>query len=97
MIRHIALFRFADGIAPEDVSNLDVALARLPSLISAIEAYDTGSDLGITTGAWDYGIVADFASQADYDAYANHPDHIDVVTNIVKPLITDVARIQFEV
>lgn len=97
MIRHVALFRFSDNVTPEDIVELDAALARIPALVPMVSSFHWGADVGITDGAWDYGVVAAFASQADYSAYATHPDHVAIVEHVVKPLITDVARIQFEV
>jgi len=97
VIRHIALFRFSDAVTAEDIVDLDAALGKLPALVSTITSFDCGMNLGITGGAWDYAVVADFASQADYSIYATNPDHLDIVNTVVKPMITDAARIQFEV
>ena len=97
MIRHVALFRFDDGLTADAIDALDRELGRLPSLIPAIASFSTGRNIGITSGAWDYGVVAEFASQEDYLTYAQDPDHLDIIANVVKPLITDAARIQFEV
>lgn len=97
MIRHIALFHFADDVTAEDIAELDAALGQLPSIVPTIKSFDTGRNLGITGGAWNYAVVADFVSEADYSIYATHPDHIEIVDTVVKPMITDAARIQFEV
>lgn len=96
MIRHIALFRFTENVMPDDITELDAALARIPTLVPSVLSFDCGADVGITTGAWDYAVVAEFASQADYSVYATHPDHVAIVDHVVKPMITDAARIQFE-
>jgi hypothetical protein len=97
MIRHVALFHFDDGVTADAIDALDRELGRLPSLIPTIASFATGRNIGITSGAWDYGVVAEFASQEDYQTYAQDPDHLDIIANVVKPLITDAARIQFEV
>ncbi|MGI9641736.1 MAG: Dabb family protein [Acidimicrobiia bacterium] len=97
MIRHIALFRFSNEVTPADVIELDAALARIPALVPNVTSFDSGADVGVTDGAWDYAVVAEFASAADYAAYATHPDHVAIVERVVKPKITDAARIQFEV
>ena len=97
MIRHIALFRFSDKVTPADVMELDAALARIPALVPNVTSFDCGADVGVTDGAWDYAVVAEFASTADYAAYATHPDHVAIVEQVVKPMITEAARIQFEV
>lgn len=97
MIRHIALFRFADGVTGDDIDALDEALGQLPSLVPGILHFSAGRNIGVTKGAWDYAVAADFASVADYSLYSAHPDHLDIVNTVVKPLITDAARVQFEV
>lgn len=97
MIRHIALFQFSEDVTHEDIIELDAALARIPALVSTVKSFDCGADVGITDGAWDYGVVAEFDSAADYSAYATHPDHVAIVERVVKPMITDAARIQFEI
>ena len=97
MIRHLALFRFTENVVPNDITELDAALARIPVLVPTVQSFDCGADLGITDGAWDYAVVAEFSSLADYSTYATHPDHVAIVEHVVKPMITDAARIQFEV
>lgn len=95
MIRHIAFFRFKDEVTNADIDRLDGSLRSLPSRIDAISEYSCGRDLGITDGSWDYAVVADFADESAYEAYQAHPDHVEVSTNVAKPLMAESLRVQF--
>lgn len=96
MIRHITLFRFKTSTTSEDIKDIDHGLAALPGVIPQIETYQFGGDLGILEGAWDYAVVADFEDESAFAAYSNHPRHVVVVETIVRPLISEAARIQID-
>lgn len=97
MIRHVAVFRLKPGVTDETLSGIDVALATLCDIIPEIVSFNSGRNIGITEGAWDYGVVADFATLRDYRKYATNPQHLDMVKNVVGPHVEAAARIQFEV
>jgi Stress responsive A/B Barrel Domain len=96
MIRHAAIFRFDKGVTDETVAAIDAALATLPGIIPEIVSFRSGRNIGITDGAWDYGVVAEFRTQDDYMTCATSPEHGAMVQNIVGPNVTEAARIQFE-
>ncbi|MFV1999363.1 MAG: Dabb family protein [Acidimicrobiia bacterium] len=96
MIRHAAIFRFNKGVTDETVAAIDAALATLPDIIPEIVSFRSGCNIGITDGAWDYGVVAEFRTQDNYKTYATNPEHVYIVQNIVGPNVTEAARIQFE-
>ncbi|MCL1593870.1 MAG: Dabb family protein [Actinomycetia bacterium] len=96
MIRHVAVFKFNDDMMPETIDDIDNTLATLPDIIPEILTFRTGRDIGLTGGAWDYGVVADFASSADYTTYATNPDHVHMVKNVVGPHVKQSARLQYE-
>ncbi|MCU1454078.1 MAG: hypothetical protein JWN46_2224 [Acidimicrobiales bacterium] len=93
-IRHIALFRFVEGTEPEQVEALAEGLARLPGVIDELGDYRYGPDAGINDGNWDYAIVADCASLADYLAYRDHPEHQALLRNLVRPMVAERAAVQ---
>lgn len=97
MIRHVAMMRFTESAKPADVEALAAALRALPAVIPEISAYTCGSDLGLTHGSCDFVVVADFATPADYETYAVHPDHVLASATFVKPILADLHRVQFEV
>lgn len=96
MIRHVAVFRFNDNIAEEYIDRIDETLATLPSIIPQIISFSSGRNAYVTSGAWDYAVVADFATPADYLIYATNPEHVDMVKNLVGPHVLESSRTQFE-
>lgn len=96
MIRHVVTFRFEAGTTRGDVEHLTRGLDSLPVEIGEIVSYVHGPDLSLVDGTWDYVLVADFASVADYRRYAAHPAHLAVIEQWVKPIAADIVRIQHE-
>jgi len=95
MIRHVALFRFKEGVTDETIDHIDDVLATLPDIVDEIVTFASGRDVGITDGAWDYAVVSEFASIEDYQTYAASPDHVDMVKNVVGPNVAEAVRVQF--
>lgn len=94
-VRHAVLFQFKEGATPDQVAALEAGLARLPGLIPELVAYRFGPDLGINATSWDFAITADCASQDDYLAYRDHPDHQALIRDLVTPVVADRISVQF--
>lgn len=93
MIRHVALFLFGDDVDEDQVEELRTALRTMPEVIPFIRRYDVGVDLGLANNPADLAVVADFDSVADYQAYASNPDHMAVVRDRVRPIVSSVTRL----
>lgn len=95
-LRHIALFRWQDGTTPEQVARVEGVLGSLPGVISALDAYAFGPDLGIGPDTFDFAVVADVADESAFAAYRDHPDH-QAALALIRPLLADRAAVQFQV
>ncbi len=95
MFHHMVMFRFKDGTTTEQVDAITAGLATLPDLIDVLVAYRHGKDVGITEGAWDYGVVADFTEESHYATYSDHPAHRAVVDQQITPVVDEIARVQY--
>ncbi len=96
MLRHCALFRWADDTTEEQKRAVFDALARLPRLIPEIVSYTFGPDLRARHGNHDFGVVADFADVSDFQTYSDHPEHQAVVQRLIIPAVTTRVSVQFE-
>ncbi|MEO5839070.1 MAG: Dabb family protein [Acidimicrobiales bacterium] len=96
MIRHCVMFRWKDGTSPATIGEVEVALAKLPGQISAIAAYTFGRDIAVNDGNYEFAVVADFATLDDYLVYRDHPDHKQVIVELIVPNIADRSAVQFE-
>jgi hypothetical protein len=95
-IRHIALFRFAEGTEREQIAALATGLSGLPHAIDEIRAYRHGPDAGLNPTSWDYAVVGDFDSPEGYLAYRDHPVHQKLIAELVTPILADRASVQLK-
>ena len=94
MLRHIVLIKFKEGYTATQVQAIVEGMDGLPGQIPGILSYTHGADAGNTDSAYDYGIVADFASDEDYLVYRDHPAHKAVGAHVVA-IMADAAQMQF--
>jgi len=95
VLRHIALFRWKPEATAEDVSKIEAALHRLPGKIPCIQSYRFGRDLGVQEGNADFALVSDFSHEEALPVYANHPDHLAVIQNLIRPIMAQREAIQY--
>ena len=98
-LRHVAMFRFAEGTTDDQRAALAAGLAGMPAATGAIAAehYRHGPDAGLNPASWDYVVVADFASADDYLAYRDHPDHRALIRDLAEPIVAERASVQYEI
>jgi hypothetical protein len=95
MVRHVALFKWAEGTTQQERDAIRTALAGLPPLIPELRAYRVGEDLGLVDGNWDFAVVADFDDVDGWSAYRNHPEHQRVIEEHIRPVLAQRASVQF--
>jgi len=96
MIRHAGLFKWKDGTTPEEVRAVVDGLGGLPGAIPEITGFRFGPDLGLTEGAADFAVVADFASVEDWRLYSKHPAHLRVIEEAIVPIRESRMAMQYE-
>lgn len=77
VLRHVVLFKFKDGTAPEDIKKVEDAFSALPSKIPEIKGYEWGTNnspeslnKGLT-----HCFFLTFENEEDRGIYLPHPDH----------------------
>jgi hypothetical protein len=97
-VKHVALFKFKEGIAQEQIDQAFDQLLELSESIDGIEDYVSGannSPEGLSQG-YTHGFVMTFRDAAARDAYISHPDHERVKTAVL-PTIGGLVIFDFEV
>jgi hypothetical protein len=97
VFNHIAVFKFKEGVTPAQVEAVSTALAGLRDQIDVLVDYRFGPDINLIDGTWDYGVVATLADTSHYSTYAEFPEHVEIITTVIKPLISEIVRVQIEV
>jgi hypothetical protein len=96
MFRHAVLFTWKEGTTPQQVEKIAAELRTLPGSITELRAYHVGPDAGLNPGNYQFAVVADFDSEADYLVYRDHPAHRAIITEYIQPLIASRAAVQYE-
>jgi hypothetical protein len=94
--RHVVMFKWADHVDAEHVEKVSSGLSALPAEIDVIRSYVHGSDVGVSEGNYDYVVVADFDDVSDFHTYRDHPQHVQLVAELIKDHVTDRAAIQYQ-
>ncbi|WP_339708887.1 Dabb family protein [uncultured Kriegella sp.] len=77
LLRHVVLFKFKEGTAPEKIKEIEDAFAALPAKIPQIISYEWGlnnSPEGLNKGLT-HCFFLTFKSEEDRAIYLPHPDH----------------------
>ena len=97
MIRHIALLTLRPDTTDEQRQHILDGLATLPAEIPALVDYRFGPDLGLAEGNATIAVVADCDDVAGYEAYRDHPAHVAVIAERIRPVLASRAAAQFEI
>lgn len=93
MIKHIVFWKLKDRSSAVDIK---AALEALPARISAIATLEVGICAGTGDAMADLALYSEFVSQADLEAYIEHPEHRKVV-DFVRPLVSERRVADYEV
>ncbi len=85
-----------NGDHEQVAADVIAALSELPALIPEIKKYEMGADLGLSEGAAHLALVGEFDSIEDYQVYATHPEHVRVITDVIRPNAASIVRAQIE-
>lgn len=96
VFRHVALFRWREGVPRAQVDVIAAALRSLQAQIPELRSYHVGPDAGRAEGNWDFAVVADFDHADDWCTYRDHPAHLKVAAEWVRPALAERVALQYE-
>ncbi len=92
--RHVVLLTFRDGTPAGHAELVAEALRALPGAIPELRNYEIGLDAGLADHNSHVAVVADFDDQAGYETYRDHPAHVQIITEMIRPHLADRAAVQ---
>ena len=96
MFRHVVLLRWVPDATAEQRAVVEKGLATLPGLVPEIRSYKFGADAQVSEGNFDLAVVADFDDFDGYVVYRDHPDHVAVLTERIRPILAERTAVQHE-
>ena len=97
MFRHVVMMRWTPEATAEQRSAVQSGLVALPEVIPEIREYTVGSDARINEGNFDFVVVADFDDVNGYLVYRDHPAHVVVITEHIRPILAERSAVQHEI
>ena len=97
MFRHVVVLRWVAEATAEQRSAVQSGLNALPARIHEIRNYTVGADAHLNDANFDLVVVADFDDVDGYLVYRDHPDHVAVITEHIRPILADRAAVQHEI
>jgi hypothetical protein len=95
VFRHVAMFKWAEGVEDAHVQRISTGLDGLPGAIPEIQAYHHGPDAGLSDTNYDYVVVGDFADADGYRAYRDHPVHRRLIDELITGNVAARAAVQY--
>jgi len=96
MLRHVAMFKFKEGIGDAQKAEARDALIALMGVVPSLRAMTAGLNIRAPERNWDMVLVADFDDLDGLESYFAHPTMnaaSDLVASVTQKEIT--ARVQF--
>ena len=91
------MFRWADHVDTEHVQRVHEAFDELADRTPGLRHHAHGSDVGVSEGTFDYLLVVDFESVADWRVYRDHPTHVLLVEELINGHVIEQVAGQFQV
>lgn len=98
MIRHVAMFKWKEGVSDDQKVAARDALANLKTAVPSVVEYTVGFDIERNPNNWDMVLVGDFDDVPALEEYFAHPvmnAASDLVASVTQKEIT--ARVQIEI
>lgn len=92
-VRHCVLGAFTAEATEEQKRAMLDNVRSMPEKIKEIKQIVCGLDLGLAEGNHDFAITVDFACEDDYQIYATHAAHKEVIANYIKPILKPGSRV----
>jgi hypothetical protein len=95
MLHHVVTFQLKPDAPADQVERISEAVHALGSTLPQVRSMAIGRDLGLRDGNASFAIAAQFDDVAGFKAYADHPEHIRIVTELIGPFIESRSPVQF--
>lgn len=98
MIKHIVMWRLKDGAEKEkNAQAVKRELEALRGRIDGLLHLEVGLNFESSDAASDVVLVSEFASRKDLENYQNHPLHVAVGANYVRPSVCERRVVDYEI
>jgi hypothetical protein len=95
MLRHVVLFTWSDAADEQRRAATIEALRRLRDDVGGMTSLEVVEDAGLVDGNADTVLIADFPDAEAFERYAQHPVHLAVIAEHVRPWLAGRSAVQY--
>lgn len=95
MLHHVVTFDLKPDAPADQVEKIAAALNALAATLPEVRSLAVGADLGLREGNASFAVSATFDDVDAFRVYADHPEHVRVITELIGPSITARHPVQF--
>jgi hypothetical protein len=95
MLHHVVTFDLKPDAPADQVAQIATALEALAASLPEVRSLAIGSDLGLREGNASFAVVATFDDVDGFRVYADHPEHLRVIKELIGPHIDGRHPVQF--
>jgi antibiotic biosynthesis monooxygenase (ABM) superfamily enzyme len=95
MLHHVVTFTLKPDAPADLVDRIGEALDALAATLPAMRSLAVGKDLGLREGNASFAIAAQFDDVDGFKLYADHPEHLRVIKELISPNISERHPVQF--
>jgi hypothetical protein len=95
MLRHVVLFTWSDAADEQRRATTIEALRRLRDDVGGMASLEVVEDAGLVDGNADTALIADFADAEAFQRDAQHPVHLAVIAEHVRPWLAGRSGVQY--
>ena len=97
MIRHVVIFTWSAAADAGRRAASVQALRGLQQDVGGMQSLVVAEDAGLTDGNGDVVLIADFPDAEAFSRYAQHPAHLAVVAEHVRPWLAARSALQYQI
>jgi antibiotic biosynthesis monooxygenase (ABM) superfamily enzyme len=95
MLHHVVTFTLKPDAPADQVERIREAVTALAATLPEVRSMAVGADLGLRAGNASFAIAAQFDDVDAFTVYADHPEHVRLIKELIAPHISERHPVQF--
>ena len=95
MLHHVVTFQLKPDAPADQVERIGEAVNALAAQLPEVRSMAIGRDLALRDGNASFAIAAQFDDVEGFKAYADHPEHVRIIKELIGPFIESRSPVQF--
>ena len=95
MLHHVVTFHLRAGAPADQIDRICEAMRALASTLPEVRSLACGADLGMREDNASFAVVLTFDDTDSFRVYADHPEHVRIIKEMIAPNIDSRHPVQF--